>query len=354
MNQVLLTGATGFIGGHVAWSLIQHGYEVIALTRPGSNMTWRHDSLTTRVGDVSDLASVRAALVGCDAVIHAAANYTLWSKDPSGIYEANVQGTRNVLGAAIDAGVERIVHTSTVGTTRFRKDTAATELDVAGPQGMAGHYKRSKYEAERIALRLARNGAPIVVVNPTAPVGSGDVKPTPTGRIIVDFLRGRLPAFVDTGLNFVAVGDVAEGHVLALEKGMPGERYLLGNANGNLTLAELLARLSSITTLAAPRWQIPHTVARVLGRIDGFIEGGLLHRQPRIPIEGVRMAHQKMWADSSKAIRALGMPQHSVDEALAQAVDWFVDHNYAPAPPGYPRTNRGRRARLRRWQERVR
>jgi dihydroflavonol-4-reductase len=347
----MLTGATGFIGGHVAWSLVQHGYEVVALTRPGSKMTWRHDSLTTRVGDVRDLASVRAALAGCDAVIHAAANYTLWSQDPAGIYEANVEGTLNVLGAAIDAGVERIVHTSTVGTTRFRKDALATELDVAGPQGMMGHYKRSKYEAERIALRLARNGAPIVVVNPTAPVGSADVKPTPTGRIIVDFLRGRLPAFVDTGLNFVGVGDVAEGHVLALEKGTPGERYLLGNAKGNLTLAELLARLSKITSVPAPRWRVPHAVARVMGSIDGLIEGGLLHREPRIPMEGVRMAYQRMWADPSKAIRELGMPQRSVDEALAQAVDWFVDHNYAPAPPGYPRTNRGR---LRRWQERVR
>jgi dihydroflavonol-4-reductase len=347
----MLTGATGFIGGHVAWSLVQHGYEVVALTRPGSKMRWRHDSLTTRVGDVRDLASVRAALAGCDAVIHAAANYTLWSKDHAGIYEANVEGTLNVLGAAIDAGVERIVHTSTVGTTRFRKDALATELDVAGPQGMMGHYKRSKYEAERIALRLARNGAPIVVVNPTAPVGSADVKPTPTGRIIVDFLRGRLPAFVDTGLNFVGVGDVAEGHVLALEKGTPGERYLLGNAKGNLTLAELLARLSKITSVPAPRWRVPHAVARVMGSIDGLIEGGLLHREPRIPMEGVRMAYQRMWADPSKAIRELGMPQRSVDEALAQAVDWFVDHNYAPAPPGYPRTNRGR---LRRWQERVR
>jgi dihydroflavonol-4-reductase len=354
MKQVLLTGATGFIGSHVAWSLVQHGYEVIALTRPGSRMDWRHDSLKTSLGDVSDLASIRAALVGCDAVIHAAADYKLWSKNPAVIYESNVQGTRNVLGAAIDAGVDRIVHTSTVGTTRFRKDSPATELDVAGPQGMAGHYKRSKYEAERIALRLARNGAPIVVVNPTAPLGSGDVKPTPTGRIIVDFLRGRLPAFVDTGLNFVGVGDVAEGHVLALEKGVPGERYLLGNASGNLTLAELFDRLSKITNLPAPRWRIPHAVARVMASIDGLIEGGVLRREPRIPMEGVRMAHQKMWANPSKAIHELGMPQHSVDEALAQSVDWFVDHNYAPAPPGHSSINRGRRAPLRRWQERIR
>jgi dihydroflavonol-4-reductase len=354
MNRILLTGATGFIGGHIAWSLLQHGYEVIALTRPNSLMTWSHDSLAVRTGDVRNAASVRAALDGCDAIIHAAANYALWSRDPSAIYDVNVQGTRNVLGAAIEAGVERIVHTSTVGTVRFRRDAPATETDLAGPQGMAGHYKRSKYEAERIALRLARNGAPIVIVNPTAPVGTADAKPTPTGRIIVDFLRGRLPAFVDTGLNFVGVGDVAEGHVLALEKGTPGERYLLGNADGNLTLAELLIRLSKITGQPAPRWRIPHALARLMGRLDGLIEGELLRHEPRIPMDGVRMAHHKMWADPSKAIRDLGMPQHSVDEALAQAVAWFVQHSYAPAPPSYPKGGGHGRARRSRRQERVR
>jgi dihydroflavonol-4-reductase len=354
MKRVMLTGATGFIGGHVAWSLVQHGYEVVALTRPGSLMSWRHDSLTTRNGDVRDADSVRAAMDGCDTVVHAAAIYALWSRDPSAIYETNVQGTRNVLDAAVAAGVDRIVHTSTVGTTRFRKDASATELDIAGPQSIAGHYKRSKFEAERVALRLARTGAPIVIVNPTAPVGSADVKPTPTGRVIVDFLKGRLPAFVDTGLNFVGVDDVAEGHVLALEQGVVGERYLLGNADGNLTLAELLIRLSKITGLPAPRWSIPHAFARFMGNVDGLIEGKLLHREPRIPMEGVRMAHQKMWADPSKAVRELGMPQHSVNESLAQAVAWFVDHSYAPAPPRYQRGNGRRRQRQRTRQERVR
>jgi dihydroflavonol-4-reductase len=353
MNRVLLTGATGFIGGHVAWSLVQRGYEVVALNRPARKMTWWHDSLTVRTGDILNQASVRAAIDGCDAVVHCAANYALWSRDPSTIYAANVEGTRNVLEAAIDAGVERIVYTSTVGTTRFRRDAPATESDLAGPQGMAGHYKRSKYEAERIALRLARSGAPIVIVNPTAPVGSADVKPTPTGRIIVDFLRGRLPAFVDTGLNFVGVDDVAEGHVLALEKGTPGERYLLGSADGNLTLAELLIRLSKITGLPAPRWRIPHAIARLMASVDGYVEGDLLHREPRIPMEGVRMAHQKMWADPSKAIRDLGMPQHSVNEALAQSIAWFVQHGYAPAPPGYPSSGSRGRTRQRRRQERV-
>jgi dihydroflavonol-4-reductase len=354
MNRVLLTGATGFIGGHVAWSLVQRGYEVVALNRPGKPMSWRHDSLTVRSGDILNRASVQSALDGCDAVVHCAANYALWSRDPSAIYVANVQGTRNVLETAIDAGVERIVHTSTVGTIRFRKDSLATELDVAGPQGMSGHYKRSKYEAERLALRLARSGAPIVVVNPTAPVGSADVKPTPTGRIIVDFLRGRLPAFVDTGLNFVDVSDVAEGHVLALEHGTPGESYLLGHAEGNLTLAELLVRLSKITGLPAPRWRIPHAIARLMASVDGFIEGDLLHREPRIPMEGVRMAHQKMWVDPSKAIRDLGMPQHSVNEALAQSIAWFIQHGYAPALARHQGNGGRGRTRQRRRQERVR
>lgn len=344
--KVLLTGATGFIGGHVAWSLIQHGYEVRALVRPLSRMTWQHDSLEVRAGDIRDAASVRTALAGCDTVIHAAAHYALWSREPSLLYDVNVEGTRNVLTAAVDAGVKRVVHTSTVGTVRFRRDAPATEADVALPRSVQGHYKRSKYEAERLALRMAAAGAPIVVVNPTAPVGAGDGKPTPTGAIIVDFLRGRLPAVVDTGLNFVDVGDVAEGHVLALEQGAAGERYVLGNADGNLTMLELLQRLAQITGLPAPRLRMPHGVARILGGLDGLIEGALLHRKPRIPMEGVRMAHVKMWADPSKAIRALGLPQSSLHDALTRAVAWYATHGYAPVPPSAMRqTRRGRSRR---------
>ena len=344
--KVLLTGATGFIGGHVAWSLIQRGYEVRALVRPSSRMAWQHDSLDVRAGDIRDAASVRTALAGCDAVIHAAAHYALWSREPDLLYDVNVGGTRNVLTAAVDAGVERIVHTSTVGTVRFRRDAPATETDVALPGSMRGHYKRSKYEAERLALRMAAAGAPIVVVNPTAPVGAGDGKPTPTGAIIVDFLRGRLPAVVDTGLNFVEVSDVAEGHVLALEQGAVGERYVLGNADGNLTMLELLQRLAQITGLRAPRWRMPHGVARILGGLDGLIEGALLHREPRIPLEGVRMAHVKMWADPSKAIRALGLPQSSLHDALTRAVEWYATHGYAPVPASaMPQARRGRSRR---------
>ena len=333
MTRVLVTGATGFIGGHVARLLLDRGYEVRALVRPGRAIGWRHDSIELCTGDVRDRAAVDSALTGCDAVIHAAANYTLWSLEPRDIYDVNVGGTRNVLEAATVAGVERIVHTSTTSTVAFRTDRLATERDVAGPEAMSGHYKRSKYEAERIALRMASKGAPIVVVNPTAPVGPADPKPTPTGAVIVDFLRGRLPAVVDTGLNFVDVSDVADGHVLALERGTPGERYLLGNVDGNLTLLELLTRLARITGLPAPRWRIPHPIAYAAARLDGVVESTFLRREPRIPIEGVRMARQKMWVDPSKAVRELGLPQRPLDTALAMAARWFADNGYAPAPP---------------------
>jgi dihydroflavonol-4-reductase len=354
MKRAFLTGGTGFIGGHVAWSLVQHGYEVVALVRPGSRLQFRHDSIVERTGDVRDLDSVRAAMDGCDAVIHAAAHYALWSRDPGLIYDVNVQGTRNVLQTAIDLGVPRIVHTSTVGTVRFRADGMANEGDWTIPRLIESHYKRSKYEAERIALRMAQAGAPIVVVNPTAPIGSRDVKPTPTGKVVVDFLRGNLPAFVDTGLNLVPVADVAEGHVLALEKGQPGRRYLLGHADGNLTLLDVLRRLSAITGIAAPRWRIPLAVARAIAEIDNLIEGVWLRREPRIPIEGVRMARHRMWVDPSRAVRELGMPQHSIDEALAQAAEWFVERGYAPAPHGPAGATRGRKPGGRRTTERVR
>ena len=333
MSRVLLTGATGFIGGHVAWSLLQRGYEVVALVRPGKSMTWKHDSLEVRHGDVRQRDTVRYALADCDSVIHAAAMYALWSADPASIYDVNVQGTRNVMELAADAGIERIVHTSTVGTTRFRSDRLADESDLASPRTMSGHYKRSKFEAERLVRRMAAAGVPIVTVNPTAPIGRGDVKPTPTGAVIVDFLKGRLPAYIDTGLNYVDVTDVAEGHVLAMEKGVAGRRYLLGNVEGNLTLHDMLGRLSRITGLPAPRIRIPHLAAWLMGRIDNFVESTLLGREPRIPMEGVRMAHQMMWVDPSKAVRELGMPQHSVDDALAGAVRWFVANGYAPTPP---------------------
>jgi len=340
MTRVLLTGATGFIGSHVTWSLLSRGYEVRAFARQGSVLPWRHDSLTYHVGDIRDRHAVAAAIDGCDAVIHAAALYTLWSRDPKAIYDTNVTGTRNVLRAAVDAGIPRIVHTSSVSTTAFRNDRLATETDIGGPEQMIGHYKRTKFEAERIARRMAAAGAPIVIVNPTTPVGAADAKPTPTGKLVLDFMRGRLPAVVDTGLNFVDVTDVAEGHVLALEQGTPGNRYLLGNVDGNLTLIGLLQRLSALTGLPAPRLQVPHAVARLAADIDAFVEGILLKREPRISVEGAKMAHQKMWVDPTASVKELGLPQHPLDEALARAIGWFAEHGYAldPPVPSYPGT----------------
>jgi dihydroflavonol-4-reductase len=331
--KVLLTGATGFIGGHVASSLLERGHEVRVLVRPSSEMTWQHPALQVCQGDIRDRISVEKSLEGCDAVVHTAAYYTLWAPDPSVIYDVNVDGTRNVLEAAVGAGVQRIVYTSTVGTIALRKAYLATEDDLAPPHEMSGHYKRSKYEAERIARRMTHAGAPIVIVNPTAPVGPADVKPTPTGQVIVDFLRGRMPAVVDTGLNYVDVADVADGHVLALEKGVPGQRYLLGNVDGNLTLIEMLRRLGRITGLKPPRLRLPHIVAQSIADLDAIVENALLHREPRVPREGVRMAKRKMWVDPSKAVRELGVPQRPIDDALARAARWFVDRGYAPAPP---------------------
>lgn len=332
MKRVFLTGATGFIGNHVATALLQRGYQIRALVRPGRSLVIDDDGLTLVEGDVRDRSSITSGLEGCDAVMHVAALYSFWSPDPTAIYEVNAGGTRNVLEAAVSAGVPRIVYTSTVGTLAFPQGRLATESDLGGPADMVGDYKRSKFEAERIARRMAAGGAPIVIVAPTTPVGARDVKPTPTGQIIVDFLKRKLPAIVDTGLNFVHVQDVADGHVLAMEHGTVGERYLLGSIDGNLTLRELLYRLAAITGLKAPRWRVPHTVAMAAAHADSFVEGTLLRKEPRIPLEGARMARKHMWVDPSKAIRELGLPQRSVDEALAQAVDWFVTNGYAPAP----------------------
>jgi len=331
LTRVLVTGVTGFIGGHVARALLARGYAVRALVRPGQHLSFDHRLLTTAEGDIRDMASVRAAARECEAVVHAAALYSFWQPRTETIHEVNVDGTRNVLCAALDAGARRIVYTSTVSTVAFgRRDGALPdEMSLATPGGIAGPYKRTKFEAERIARRMAAQGAPIVIVNPTAPVGAEDVKPTPTGRVIVDFMRGAVPAVVRTGLNFVDVRDVADGHVLALERGTPGSRYLLGNAEGNLTLAEMLGMLSAITGRRAPTLPIPHVIALAAAYIDTFVEGRILRREPRIPVEGTRMAREPMWVDCSKSVRELGMPQRPVPEALRAAMDWFASNGYA-------------------------
>jgi len=245
------------------------------------------------------------------------------------MFDVNVRGTETVLREALSLGVERAVYTSTVGTTAFSGHRLASESDLAGPEAMCGPYKRSKYEAERFVRRLARQGAPIVTVCPTAPIGPGDRKPTPTGRIVLDFMRGKIPAYIDTGLNFVHVSDAAEGHLLALESGAPGARYLLGNAEGNLTLAQAFDILAGAAGRPAPRLRIPYPLALAAARIDSLAAGALPRRTPSIPLEGVRMARTRMWVDPSWSVRELGLPQTPIETAFREAVDWFAKHGRA-------------------------
>lgn len=336
--KVLLTGATGFIGGNLALALAQQGYGVRALVRPGSD-TRAMDSLDRRggagpgriekvAGDILDPDSLRRAAAGCQAVFHCAAAYTFWAKDPADIYRVNVDGTVNVLRAAQAAGVDKIVYTSTVSTIPLPRRGLGVEDDPTG-QGrlhLTGHYKQSKYQAEQAALAMAAAGLPVVVVNPTAPVGPWDVKPTPTGRIVLDFLRGRMPALLNTGLNLVDVADVAAGHILALEKGLPGQRYLLGHRN--LTLREVADMLSALAGRPPPRWQIPFGLALAAAGLDNLIEGKLLGREPRLPLEGLRVARRPMYVSCQKAVQQLGLPQSPVEPALERAVKWFRDYGY--------------------------
>ena len=331
--KILLTGATGFIGGNLAIALTQQGYPVRALIRPGSN-TLAIDTLPAGKiekvpGNILDPDSIRRAIAGCQAVFHCAAAYTFWAKDPATIYRVNVDGTVNILNAARQAGVAKIVYTSTVSTIPLPQTGLAVEADPTGQARLhlTGHYKRSKYQAEQSAIAMAAAGLPVAIVNPTAPVGPWDVKPTPTGRIILDFLRGRMPALLNTGINLAAVSDVAAGHILALEKGQPGQRYILGNCN--LTLREIVATLSAITGRPIPRWQIPYPLALAAAGIDHLLEGKLLRREPRIPLEGLQVARRPMYVSAQKAVAELGLPQTPVEDALEQSVKWFRNYGYA-------------------------
>jgi dihydroflavonol-4-reductase len=314
----LITGASGFLGWHVARLLIEHGHRVRALVRPGSKVAGL--DVETVTGDLRDPASLDRAVAGCRLVFHVAADYRLWAKDPRELYRSNVDGTHNLLEASHNARVERIVYTSTVGCIGVPPGGIGNEDTPVSLVDMAGHYKRSKYLAEGVALEYARDGLPVVIVNPTAPVGDHDIKPTPTGKIVLDFLNGDMPAFIDTGLNVVDVRDAAEGHLLACERGTPGERYILGSEN--LTLAQILQKLAKITGRKAPSIRLPYAVAWCAGACS-TAWAGLTGTPPRVPIEAVRMARKHMWVTHEKAQRELGYHPGPADDALARAVEWF-------------------------------
>lgn len=329
--RVFITGATGFVGGHVARAYASEGASLRLLTR----QTSRLDSLAgldadTVVGDLRDPEKLRSALVGCDALVHVAADYRLWVRDPAEMYAANVDGTRELLKIAREVGVQRVVYTSSVATMGFKSDgSIVNEETPVSLADMIGPYKRSKFLGEQEAIRAAQAGQHVMILNPTTPIGPGDAKPTPTGRIIVDFLNKKFPAYVDTGLNLVDVGEVARMHVTAIEKGTPGERYILGGEN--LTLKQILDRMSSITGLPSPTMKVPHAVAMAFAFFDENFTGRLRGKEPRATVEAVRMGKKTMFASSAKAERDLGFNVIPVYHALRSAIDWFIAHGYAPA-----------------------
>ncbi len=328
--KVFLTGATGFVGSHVARAFAAAGAELRLLVRKTSrldNLDGLNAAMVT--GDLREPESLRSGLRGCDALVHVAADYRLWVRDPQAMYASNVEGTRTLLALAREEGVSRVVYTSSVATMGFRRD--GTIVDEATPvslDNMVGHYKRSKFMAEQVAVEAARAGQHVMVLNPTTPVGSNDLKPTPTGQIVVDFLNRKFPAYVDTGLNLVDVEEVARTHVAALERGRPGERYILGGEN--LSLKQILDKMSAITGLPSPTLRVPHAVAMAFAFFDESITGKLRGEEPRATVEAVRMGKKKMFASSAKAEQELGFRVVPVYTALRAAIDWFRAHGYAP------------------------
>ncbi|HEY6302575.1 MAG TPA: NAD-dependent epimerase/dehydratase family protein [Terriglobales bacterium] len=351
-----VTGATGFLGSHVARVLAEQGAELRLLVRPTSDLC-NLDGLDVDrvVGDLRDSVSIEKALSGCEVVFHVAADYRLWVRDPAEMYRSNVEGTRSLLEAVRKQGVRRVVYTSSVATMGFTSNHAPAERRSAGqPRAavptrastdegarphtsadeespvsltdMIGHYKRSKFMAEQVAVDAARSGVDVVIVNPTTPIGERDIKPTPTGRIVVDFLKRKFPAYVETGLNLVDATDCARGHVQALEKGRSGERYILGGEN--LTLKQILDRLAAITGLPSPTVKLPYIFALAAGVVDEMVTGRLLGREPRATVDAVRMGRKMMFASSAKAERELGWRMVPVDGALRRSVDWFRGNGY--------------------------
>ena len=318
MKPTLVTGATGFLGWHVARKLIDRGDRVRVLARDPSRV--RELEVETVQGDLRDPASLERAVAGCGVVYHVAADYRLWARDPQEMFRSNVDGTRNLLTAAKSAGVDRVVYTSTVGCIGIPANGLGDETTPVSAEEMSGPYKRSKFEAEQVAKEF-----PVVIVNPTAPIGDHDFKPTPTGKIVVDFLRGAMPAFVDTGLNVVDARDVAEGHLLACERGRTGERYILGSEN--LTLEQILSKLAAITGKPAPRTQVPYAVAYAFGAVS-TAWASVTGKEPRAPLDAVKMARKKMWVSHEKASRELGYSPGPASVALERAADWFRAHGY--------------------------
>jgi dihydroflavonol-4-reductase len=327
-TKVLVTGGTGFVGSHLVRALLKRGEAVRCLVRKSSRL----DNLNNlpvefAYGDLRDTDSLSQAINGCHLLYHAAADYRLWAKNPNELYESNVQGTRNLMQAAFDAGLERIVYTSTVGALGLNDNgTPASEDTPVALDDMIGHYKRSKYLAEREVEKFMARGLPTVIVSPSTPVGELDIKPTPTGKIIVDFLRGKMFGFVDTGMNLIDVRDVAEGHILAAERGKPGEKYILGNRN--LTLKEIFDLLADITGIASPTLRVPNLLAETYARVENFWSIHIAKREPFAPLESVKMSRHKMWFDSAKAVRELGLPQNAIEAALRRAVNWFQVQGY--------------------------
>jgi len=322
-----LTGATGFVGSHVARALAEQGADLRLLVRQNSNLKNIQDlKADLFTGDLRDPASLEKGVSGCDAIFHVAADYRLWVRDSNEMYRANVEGTRAILEAARSNNVRRVVYTSSVATMGFTQNALADENSPVSLANMIGPYKRSKFMAEQVAIEAARRGLDVVIVNPSTPVGERDIKPTPSGRIVVDFLKKKFPAYVDTGLNLVDIRECARGHIAALEKGRAGERYILGGEN--LTLKQILDKLAAITGLPSPTIRVPYVVALATGVVDEIVTGRILGREPRATIDAVRMGRKKMFVTSAKAERELGWKVVAVDDALRRAADWFRANGY--------------------------
>lgn len=324
MKPTLVTGASGFLGWHIARQLIARGENVRALVRSSSRLQ-ELENVERVDGDLRDPESLMRAVSGCGVVYHAAADYRLWARDEDEMYRSNVDGTRSLLTAAKSAGVERFVYTSTVGCIGVPHGGVGDETTPVGLGEMKGAYKRSKFMAEQVALEMAQGGFPVVIVNPTAPIGDHDFKPTPTGRIVVDFLKGAMPAYVDTGLNVVDASDVAAGHLLACDRGIVGQRYILGSEN--LTLKQILEALGEVSGRAAPKMQVPYALAYAAGAVSTGIAyfSGV---EPRAPLDAVRMSRKKMWVTHRKATQELGFTPQPASSGLRKAVDWFRANGY--------------------------